>query len=97
MKPKYYQAGRHHGHRDRWMVSYLDVLTILLILFVATAAQALKSAPRSLLSPRLNLATPGFSRPSANWNISPSTRESSRAESSSACRRPSGSRPATIA
>lgn len=37
MKPAYYQ--NQHGGRDRWMVSYLDVLTILLILFVAMAAQ----------------------------------------------------------
>jgi flagellar motor protein MotB len=46
MKPKYYEAGHHHAHRDRWMVSYMDVLTILLILFVAVAAQALKSTPK---------------------------------------------------
>jgi len=25
--------------RDRWMISYLDVLTILLILFIAAAAR----------------------------------------------------------
>ena len=37
MKPAYYQ--NQHGGRDRWMVSYLDVLTILLILFVAMAAK----------------------------------------------------------
>ena len=47
MKPKYYEAGHHQGHRDRWMVSYMDVLTILLILFVATAARALKSTPQA--------------------------------------------------
>ena len=43
MKPAYYQSS--NNSRDRWMVSYLDVLTILLILFVAMAAQALESAP----------------------------------------------------
>jgi len=43
MKPAYYQS--HSSGRDRWMVSYLDVLTILLILFIALAAQALHSAP----------------------------------------------------
>jgi len=37
MKPAYLQS---HGGRDRWMVSYLDVMTILLILFVAMAAQS---------------------------------------------------------
>ena len=44
MKPAYYQ--NQHGGRDRWMVSYLDVLTILLILFVAMAAQTLQSAQK---------------------------------------------------
>ena len=43
MKPAYYQS--QNTGRDRWMISYLDVLTILLILFVAIAAQALQSAP----------------------------------------------------
>jgi len=43
MKPAYYES--HSSGRDRWMISYLDVLTILLILFVALAAQALHSAP----------------------------------------------------
>jgi chemotaxis protein MotB len=36
MNPKYFQP--ETGHRDRWMVSYLDVVTILLIFFVAAAA-----------------------------------------------------------
>jgi chemotaxis protein MotB len=31
--------------RDRWMVSYMDILTILLIFFVAAAAQATKPHP----------------------------------------------------
>jgi len=44
MKPAYYQ--NQHGGRDRWMVSYLDVLTILLILFVAMAAQTLQSSQK---------------------------------------------------
>jgi chemotaxis protein MotB len=43
MKPAYFQG--HNSGRDRWMVSYLDVLTILLILFVAMAAH-LQSAPK---------------------------------------------------
>ena len=43
MKPAYYQS--QNTGRDRWMISYLDVLTILLILFIALAAQALHSAP----------------------------------------------------
>ena len=44
MKPAYYQS--HTGSRDRWMISYLDVLTIMLILFVAIAAQSLQSAQK---------------------------------------------------
>lgn len=41
MSPKYYSAAEN-GQRDRWMVSYMDVLTILLIFFVAIAAQSLQ-------------------------------------------------------
>ena len=39
MSPKYFQ--KETAGRDRWMVSYLDVLTILLIFFVALAAMFL--------------------------------------------------------
>ena len=39
LKPKYLQADTA---RDRWMVSYMDVLTILLIFFVAMAAKSLE-------------------------------------------------------
>jgi chemotaxis protein MotB len=42
MKPKYFQSDTKT--RDRWMVSYLDVLTILLIFFVAVAARSLTPA-----------------------------------------------------
>jgi chemotaxis protein MotB len=42
MRPKYLQADM--AGRDRWMISYLDVLTILLILFVAVAAKSLETA-----------------------------------------------------
>jgi chemotaxis protein MotB len=44
MKPAYFQS--QNSGRDRWMVSYLDVLTILLILFVAMAAQTLQSSQK---------------------------------------------------
>jgi chemotaxis protein MotB len=44
MKPKYLQA--ETASRDRWMISYLDVLTILLIFFVAVGAQSLETAKR---------------------------------------------------
>lgn len=36
MKPAF--LARDHGTRDRWMISYLDVLTILLIFFIGLAA-----------------------------------------------------------
>jgi chemotaxis protein MotB len=42
MKPRYLQA--ESASRDRWMISYLDVLTILLIFFVAIGAQSLETA-----------------------------------------------------
>ena len=41
MSPKYYSSAEN-GQRDRWMISYMDVLTILLIFFVAIAAQSLQ-------------------------------------------------------
>ena len=44
MKPAYFRNAPTHS-RDRWMISYLDVLTILLILFVAMAAKSLHSEP----------------------------------------------------
>jgi len=47
LKPKYLQAGTA---QDRWMVSYMDVLTILLIFFVAMAAQSLER-PREKPTP----------------------------------------------
>jgi chemotaxis protein MotB len=40
-KPRYYRPET----TQRWMVSYVDVLTILLILFVALSAQSLHSRP----------------------------------------------------
>ena len=41
-KPKYHQS-EGSGQRDRWLISYTDVVTILLILFVSIAAQGLKA------------------------------------------------------
>jgi len=40
-KPKYLQA--EQSGRERWLISYTDVVTILLILFIAIAAQSLKA------------------------------------------------------
>jgi chemotaxis protein MotB len=42
-KPKYLKA-EHGGQRERWLISYTDFVTILLILFAAIAAQGLHSA-----------------------------------------------------
>ena len=39
MKPKYFQA--ENASRERWMISYVDVLTILLCFFIAIAAHSL--------------------------------------------------------
>jgi chemotaxis protein MotB len=50
VKPRYFQAD--HAGRDRWMISYLDVLTILLIFFVAIAAKSLESPPPPAAEPR---------------------------------------------
>ncbi len=44
MKPKYLQA-ESGGNRERWVVSYMDMLTILLIFFIAVAAQLPARAP----------------------------------------------------
>jgi chemotaxis protein MotB len=65
LKPKYLQADTA---RDRWMVSYMDVLTILLIFFVAMAAQSLerpkeKPAP-PIVAAALPPKTPEPARPS---------------------------------
>jgi chemotaxis protein MotB len=49
MKPRYFQT--ETAGRDRWMISYMDVLTILLIFFVAIAAHGIP-----------DLQTPGLPR-----------------------------------
>jgi chemotaxis protein MotB len=47
LKPKYLQT--EGATRDRWMVSYMDVLTILLIFFVAIAAKSLEHGQEKLV------------------------------------------------
>ncbi|MBZ5608506.1 MAG: OmpA family protein [Acidobacteriia bacterium] len=42
-KPKYLEA--EHGQRERWLISYTDIVTLLLILFVAMAAQSVGKPP----------------------------------------------------
>ena len=44
-RPNYYDS----ESGNRWMLSYLDVLTILLILFVAVSAQGLRSQTSCML------------------------------------------------
>ena len=46
-----------HSARDRWMVSYTDVMTILLILFVALAAKAVQQPLAPGTQPHPNLKT----------------------------------------
>src|ERR1700675_172772 len=41
-KPKYLHS-ESGGVQDRWLISYTDMVTILLILFVSIAAQGLKA------------------------------------------------------
>jgi chemotaxis protein MotB len=43
-KPKYLQQAEQ-GNRDRWLISYTDIVTVLLILFVAIAAQSFRERP----------------------------------------------------
>ena len=41
-KPRYLEA-ESSSTRDRWLISYTDIVTILLILFVAVSAQGMKA------------------------------------------------------
>jgi chemotaxis protein MotB len=50
-KPKYLQS-ESGGQRERWLISYTDFVTILLILFVAIAAQGLHSAAQPSTPPQ---------------------------------------------
>lgn len=43
-KPRYFQPAES-GTRERWLVSYTDVMTILLILFVSVAAKGVHRTP----------------------------------------------------
>jgi chemotaxis protein MotB len=55
-RPKYLEA-EHGGQRERWLISYTDFVTILLILFVAIAAQGSHTAQAPLASrPKPTLA-----------------------------------------
>ena len=57
-KPNYLQA-ESGGVRDRWLISYTDMVTILLILFVSVAAQGLKARiPEVSPTPPAKVAAP---------------------------------------
>ena len=49
MRPRYLQSPPNQ--RDRWMVSYVDVLTILLIFFMVGAAKSLEVPPAHAVVP----------------------------------------------
>jgi len=49
MKPKYLDSAANQ--RDRWVVSYVDVLTILLIFFMVGAAESLQVSPVHAVAP----------------------------------------------
>ena len=51
-KPKYLES-ESGGQRERWLISYTDFVTILLILFVAIAAQGMHTPrPQATVPPR---------------------------------------------
>src|SRR5205807_8590912 len=57
VKPRYLQLT--DGGRDRWMISYMDVLTILLIFFVSGAALTMnRDKPTPAPVPQPVAATP---------------------------------------
>jgi chemotaxis protein MotB len=56
MKPHYLERGT--SQRDRWMVSYVDVLTILLIFFMVGAAKSLEHPPAAPVVPPPPVTTP---------------------------------------
>ncbi len=49
-KPKYLES-ENGGQRERWLISYTDFVTILLILFIAIAAQGLHSVAQPAAAP----------------------------------------------
>jgi len=47
VKPAF--LARDHGTRERWMISYMDVLTILLIFFIGLAANSNQTAANKII------------------------------------------------
>ena len=82
MTPSYYQTPT--AHRDRWMISYMDVLTILLIFFVAIAAQSLsrlKEKPAAA-PPRITASQPSVTPAAPPQNVTAARQTLLRAEES---------------
>ena len=52
LTPQYFQA--ETARHDRWLVSYVDVLTILLVLFVSIAAHAIQQPVQKTAEPLLD-------------------------------------------
>jgi chemotaxis protein MotB len=69
-RPKYFQ--NEHRGRDRWMVSYTDVMTILLILFVAVAARAVQQVQAG--------GEPSSGEPSGGPGTTPSRKDAASGE-----------------
>ena len=64
MKPRYLQNGA--DRRDRWMISYVDVLTIVLVFFLVAAAKVPKAVPPPAPPPRpLPVVVPPVAPPPA--------------------------------
>ena len=61
MKPKYLEADSRG--QDRWMISYLDVLTILLIFFISAAIRTQEATGAPVAAP---VAAPQPARPVAS-------------------------------
>jgi chemotaxis protein MotB len=61
-QPKYFQA--ESGKHDRWLISYVDIVTILLILFIAAAAHGVQLTPaRPLPTPVVVVPQPSVAPP----------------------------------
>jgi chemotaxis protein MotB len=74
-RPKYLEA-EQGGQRERWLISYTDFVTILLILFVAIAAQGLHSAQ----TPRASQPKPSLAKTEAKLPSDPQPRPETKPE-----------------
>lgn len=60
-KPMYLQS--EHGNRERWLISYTDIVTILLILFIAVAAHGMKAQADAIRPASLPNPAPAVEKP----------------------------------